>query len=135
VPYGGRVIGARGAPAAIVIEFRIFKPAARVAICGISLSFATESYAQQSSPSWPTRPVRLVVPFPAGGFSDVLVRVMTPGLAERLGQPLVVDNKPGASGEAVVTFPNMPAAVPHVRAGKLRALAVTSARRSRRVRR
>jgi tripartite-type tricarboxylate transporter receptor subunit TctC len=42
--------------------------------------------------------VRLVVPFPAGGFSDLLVRVMTPRLTERLGQPVVVDNRPGASG-------------------------------------
>jgi tripartite-type tricarboxylate transporter receptor subunit TctC len=80
------------------MEFRIFKPAARVAIYGMAMSFPAVSEAQQSSPSWPARPVRVVVPFPAGGFSDVLVRVMTPRLAERLGQPVVVDNRPGASG-------------------------------------
>ena len=94
----GRPEGARAAPAAIVTELRIFKLAARVAICGMAMSFAAASEAQQSSPSWPARPVRLVVPFPAGGFSDLLVRVMTPRLAERLGQAVVVDNRPGASG-------------------------------------
>jgi tripartite-type tricarboxylate transporter receptor subunit TctC len=80
------------------MEFGIFKPAARVAIYGMAMSLPAVSEAQQSSSPWPARPVRLVVPFPAGGFSDVLVRVMTPRLAERLGQPVVVDNRPGASG-------------------------------------
>ena len=70
--------------------------AVRVVICCAGL-LAAPVEAQQSA-AWPTRPVRLVVPFPAGGFSDLLVRVMTPRLTERLGQPVVVDNRPGASG-------------------------------------
>jgi tripartite-type tricarboxylate transporter receptor subunit TctC len=56
--------------------------------------------------SYPWRPVRIVVTFPAGSTSDILARPMAQWLQERLGQPFVVDNRPGAGGtigtEAVV---------------------------------
>jgi tripartite-type tricarboxylate transporter receptor subunit TctC len=55
---------------------------------------------------YPTRPVRIIVTFPAGSTSDILARPMAQWLQERLGQPFVVDNRPGAGGtigtEAVV---------------------------------
>ncbi|CAG9176756.1 Bug family tripartite tricarboxylate transporter substrate binding protein [Cupriavidus pampae] len=47
---------------------------------------------------WPTRPIRLVVPYPAGGSSDIIARLISKQLGEALGQPIVVDNRPGANG-------------------------------------
>ncbi|MBT2303775.1 tripartite tricarboxylate transporter substrate binding protein [Variovorax paradoxus] len=49
---------------------------------------------------WPQRPVRIVVPFAAGSSPDILARIVNDKLAGRIGQPLVVDNKPGAGGNS-----------------------------------
>ena len=48
--------------------------------------------------SWPTRPVRIVVPFGGGGGTDVTTRILAPRLQELLGQPVVIENRPGAGG-------------------------------------
>jgi tripartite-type tricarboxylate transporter receptor subunit TctC len=48
--------------------------------------------------TWPTKPIRWVVAYPAGGGSDFLARQLAPQLGKQLGQPLVIDNRPGAGG-------------------------------------
>ncbi len=48
--------------------------------------------------SWPTKPIHLIVTFPAGGGTDVVARIVAPKLSEALGQPVIVDNRPGAGG-------------------------------------
>ena len=62
-----------------------------------------------SAQTYPTRPVRLIVGFPAGGVGDILARLLGQWLSERLGQPFVIENRPGAAtniaAEAVVRSP------------------------------
>lgn len=64
------------------------------AMLGLSLA-AGSGHAQTN---YPTKPVRLIVPFPGGGQTDVVARTLSQKLAEVLGQPVVVDNRPGAAG-------------------------------------
>lgn len=47
---------------------------------------------------WPTKPITVLVPFPAGGGTDLIIRVLQPSLSRHLGQPIVIDNKGGAGG-------------------------------------
>ncbi|MDM0114177.1 tripartite tricarboxylate transporter substrate binding protein [Variovorax sp. J22R133] len=60
------------------------------ALTAPSLAFAADTY--------PNKPIRLIVPFPAGGATDLFARTLTAKMGEKLGTPIVVDNKPGAGG-------------------------------------
>jgi len=68
---------------------------------------AAASAAAQTVPGasdWPKRPVHLIVQFPAGSSSDIVARIVAQGLGRKLGQTLVVENRPGASGVVASEF-------------------------------
>ena len=64
-------------------------------LCGLCVAPA---HAQSSAQAYPSRPIRILVPFAPGGGADLMARIITPRLMERLGQTVVVDNRPAASG-------------------------------------
>src|SRR4029079_1797432 len=66
-----------------------------IAIAGLGLLLAALPAAAQD---WPTKPVRIVVPFGAGSTPDVVARLIADHLQKKLGQTFLIDNKPGASG-------------------------------------
>jgi tripartite-type tricarboxylate transporter receptor subunit TctC len=71
----------------------VFASLACFAVQGVALAQA-----------WPARPIKIIVPYPAGGTSDILARALGPGLQAALGQPIVVENKPGATGNVGADF-------------------------------
>lgn len=69
-------------------------------IRGFSIAIATIACVglAQAQSNYPTRPIKLIVPWPAGGGVDTSARILSQPLAERLKQPIVIENKPGAGG-------------------------------------
>jgi tripartite-type tricarboxylate transporter receptor subunit TctC len=68
-----------------------------VPLLGMGMS-ASLSTAQAQTSAWPTKPIRLVVVFPPGGSADQVARILAVPLGQQLGQPIIVENKAGASG-------------------------------------
>lgn len=85
------------------MSFRSGRPSHRllgVLLLAIALvSVADIAMAQDKAGKWPDRPVRFIVPFPAGSATDTVARIVAQKLASELGQPFVIDNRAGASGE------------------------------------
>lgn len=64
----------------------------------LTVGVAWAGAAAAAEPAYPSRPIRLIVPYPAGGASDVVARMIAEKLRQAWGQPVIVDNRPGASG-------------------------------------
>jgi tripartite-type tricarboxylate transporter receptor subunit TctC len=72
-----------------------FHPSYVLLIVVTLLFTANPSFAQ-----YPDKPIRMVLPFPPGGGTDGLARVLAPKMSQAMGQPIVIDNRPGAGGVA-----------------------------------
>ena len=70
-----------------------------IALCSSNMVFA------QSNPSWaPNKPIRFIIPQVAGGGADAIGRTIAQALSEKIGQPVVVDNRPGTNGGVGADF-------------------------------
>src|SRR5262245_10227251 len=86
---------------------RVFTPSAAIRVLLRSatlavLSLASVTYAQSEGRGWPAKPVKILVPFALGGATDIVARILAPGLSEVLGQQIIVENRPGAAGNIAV---------------------------------
>ena len=86
-------------------------PSRRQLLFGAAAAFALPALSRTAlaQASWPDRPIRVIVPFAAGTSTDIMTRLVTPRMAQELGQPIVVENRAGAGGivgsEAVAKSP------------------------------
>lgn len=82
------------------------KPLRRGVLAGLAALPAASPWAsaRAQASDFPDRPLRFIVGFPPGGPNDLLTRLIAPGIAERLGRAVVVENKAGANGEIAASF-------------------------------
>ena len=73
-------------------------PNRRSVLASIAAAGAFAATGARAQSNWPDHPVRIVVPYPAGGSTDVLSRILAERMKEMFGQPFVIENRPGAGG-------------------------------------
>ena len=78
--------------------------AAVVALAATAVSVLAPIRASAQTTDWPKKPIRMIVGFTPGGSTDLAARILAQALTEQLGQPVVVENKPGASGNIATDF-------------------------------
>ncbi|RYZ09323.1 MAG: tripartite tricarboxylate transporter substrate binding protein [Comamonadaceae bacterium] len=80
--------------------------AASRTLCGLALlaCFAAPASVLAQAGAWPSKPIRIVVPYPPGGSSDIIARAIAQPLSEALKQPVVIENKAGANGNLGADF-------------------------------
>ena len=83
---------------------KLLRAAAAVALVVTLASAATTASAQAAAPGFPDKPLRIVVTFTSGGAPDTLARILSEKLSNVWGQPVIVDNKPGAGGNTGADF-------------------------------
>lgn len=71
----------------------------RIVLYALASSLLAIGAGAASAQAWPVKPITMVVTYPAGGGADTMARLIAPKLGEALGQPIVIENKPGASGQ------------------------------------
>ena len=74
------------------------KTMARLLLVALTSLFGSLPFCATAQTNYPSKPIKIIVPFPAGGTSDVLARILGVKLTEAWGQPVVVENRPGSSG-------------------------------------
>src|SRR5881628_2236737 len=71
----------------------------------VMLGFAAFAVASTAlAQPWPAKTIKVIVPYPPGGTSDILARALGPGITAALGQPVIIENKPGATGNVGADF-------------------------------
>jgi len=76
----------------------------RLVLAALTLAACASLQAPAQAQAWPSKPIRIVVPYPPGGSSDIIARAIAPALGEAFGQTVVVENKPGANGNTGTDF-------------------------------
>ena len=82
----------------IIPDLRAIRPTLGVALAGLLLAAAiTPAQSADEAPTFPSRPIRIIVPFPAGGPTDVNARIIAQKMSEDFKQPVVIENRPGGN--------------------------------------